>query len=92
MVNTSDFSLNGDCGSYLDGEAVVCTIDKTEYVVMFSFMAQISKSDFGIFYGVGPLASGAPSPNPNHSGASGRPPIYILPAVYVAPRTSKKEE
>ena len=80
----SAISLNGDCGSYFDGSVVVCTIDKTEYKVSFSFMAQISKSDFGIFYGVVP-ADGATNgiQRLTHSGASGRPPIYILPAVYV---------
>ena len=86
----SAISLNGDCGSYFDGSVVVCTIDKAEYKVSFSFMAQISKSDFGIFYGVVPI-DGAPNGNAhfNHSGASGRPPIYILPAVYVMLKPSK---
>lgn len=80
----SAISLNGDCGSYFDGSSVICTIDKSEYKVAFSIMAQISKSDFGIFYGVVP-ADGATNgiPRLTHSGASGRPPIYILPAVYV---------
>ena len=83
----SAISLNGDCGSYFDGSSVICTIDKTEYKVSFSFMAQISKSDFGIFYGVVPdvgVTNGIP--RLTHSGASGRPPIYILPAVYVMPK------
>lgn len=86
----SAISLNGDCGSYFDGSSVICTIDKTEYKVSFSFMAQISKSDFGIFYGVVP-ADGAPGGNAhfNHSGASNRPPVYILPAVYVMLKPSK---
>ena len=80
----SAISLNGDCGSYFDGSSVICTIDKTEYKVSFSFMAQISKSDFGIFYGVVP-ADGATDgiPRLTHSGAANRPPVYILPAVYV---------
>ena len=80
----SAISLNGDCGSYFDGSAVICTIDKTEYKVSFSFMAQISKSDFGIFYGVVP-ADGATDgiSRLTHSGAANRPPLYILPAVYV---------
>ena len=86
----SVISLNGDCGSYFDGSVVVCTIDKSEYKVAFSIMAQISKSDFGIFYGVVP-ADGAPSGNAhfNHSGAANRPPVYILPAVYVMLKPSK---
>ena len=86
----SAISLNGDCGSYFDGSSVICTIDKTEYKVSFSFMAQISKSDFGIFYGVVP-AEGATNgiPRLTHSGASGRLPIYILPAVYVVLKPSK---
>lgn len=86
----SAISLNGDCGSYFDGSSVICTIDKTEYKVSFSFMAQISKSDFGIFYGVVP-ADGVTNgiPRLTHSGASGRPPIYILPAVYVMLKPSK---
>lgn len=83
----SAISLNGDCGSYFDGSSVICTIDKTQYKVAFSIMAQISKSDFGIFYGVVP-ADGATNgiPRLTHSGANGRPPIYILPAVYVMPK------
>ena len=86
----SAISLNGDCGSYFDGSSVICTIDKAEYKVSFSFMAQISKSDFGIFYGVVP-ADGATNgiPRLTHSGASGRLPVYILPAVYVMPKPSK---
>ena len=86
----SAISLNGDCGSYFDGSVVVCTIDKTEYKVSFSFMAQISKSDFGIFYGVVP-SDGATNgiPRLTHSGAANRPPIYILPAVYVMLKPSK---
>ena len=80
----SAISLNGDCGSYFDGSSVICTIDKTEYKVAFSIMAQISKSDFGIFYGVVPAAGVTDGiSHLTHSGASGRPPIYILPAVYV---------
>ena len=80
----SAISLNGDCGSYFDGSSVICTIDKTEYKVAFSIMAQISKSDFGIFYGVVP-ADGVINgiPRLTHSGAANRPPLYILPAVYV---------
>lgn len=83
----SAISLNGDCGSYFDGSSVICTIDKTEYKVAFSFMAQISKSDFGIFYGVVP-ADGATDgiSRHTHSGAANRPPVYILPAVYVMPK------
>ena len=86
----SAISLNGDCGSYFDGSSVICTIDKTEYKVSFSFMAQISKSDFGIFYGVVP-ANGATDgiPRLTHSGAANRPPVYILPAVYVMLKPSK---
>jgi hypothetical protein len=86
----SAISLNGDCGSYFDGSSVICTIDKTEYKVSFSFMAQISKSDFGIFYGVVP-ADGATDgiPSLTHSGAANRPPVYILPAVYVMLKPSK---
>lgn len=86
----SAISLNGDCGSYFDGSSVICTIDKTEYKVSFSFMAQISKSDFGIFYGVVP-ADGATDGISRliHSGAANRPPIYILPAVYVMLKPSK---
>ena len=86
----SAISLNGDCGSYFDGSVVVCTIDKAEYKVSFSFMAQISKSDFGIFYGVVPI-DGAPDGNSHfhHSGAANRPPVYILPAVYVMLKPSK---
>lgn len=86
----SAISLNGDCGSYFDGSVVTCTIDKTEYKVSFSFMAQISKSDFGIFYGVVPT-DGAPdgSSHFHHSGAANRPPVYILPAVYVMLKPSK---
>ena len=83
-LDVLEFSLNGDCGSYLDGQIVVCTIDKSEYKVAFSLMAQISKSDFGIFYGVVPVdGSATSSVNDKHSGASNRLPIYILPAVYV---------
>lgn len=83
----SAISLNGDCGSYFDGSSVICTIDKTEYKVSFSFMAQISKSDFGIFYGVVP-ADGVTDgiPRLTHSGAANRSPLYILPAVYVMPK------
>ena len=86
----SAISLNGDCGSYFDGSSVICTIDKTEYKVSFSFMAQISKSDFGIFYGVVP-ADGATDgiSRLTHSGATNRPPVYILPAVYVMLKPSK---
>ena len=89
----SAISLNGDCGSYFDGSVVICTIDKIEYKVSFSFMAQISKSDFGIFYGVVP-ADGATDgiSRPTHSGASNRPPIYILPAVYVISKVVKKDD
>lgn len=87
MFDVAQFSLNGDYGSYLDGQPVICTIDKNEYFVSFSFMAQISKSDFGIFYGVLPASSGSGYPiNNSHSGASGRGPIYILPAVYLMPK------
>ena len=83
----SAISLNGDCGSYFDGSSVICTIDKTEYKVSFSIMAQISKSDFGIFYGVVP-ADGVTAgiSHLTHSGAANRPPVYILPAVYVMPK------
>ena len=82
-LDVLQFSLNGDCGSYLDGQTVVCTIDKSEYKVVFSLMAQISKSDFGIFYGVVPVdGSVTSSVNDKHSGASNRLPLYILPAVY----------
>ena len=89
----SAISLNGDCGSYFDGSVVVCTIDKTEYKVSFSFMAQISKSDFGIFYGVVPADGSTDGISRlTHSGASGRPPIYILPAVYVTPKVVKKDD
>ena len=86
----SAISLNGDCGSYFDGSSVICTIDKTEYKVSFSFMAQISKSDFGIFYGVVP-ADGATDgiSRLTHSGATNRPPVYILPAVYGMLKPSK---
>ena len=89
----SAISLNGDCGSYFDGSSVICTIDKTEYKVSFSFMAQISKSDFGIFYGVVP-ADGATNgiPRLTHSGAANRPPLYILPAVYVMLKSVKKDD
>ena len=89
----SAISLNGDCGSYFDGSSVICTIDKAEYKVSFSFMAQISKSDFGIFYGVVP-ADGATDgiSRLTHSGAANRPPIYILPAVYVTPKVVKKDD
>ena len=92
VLSVDSFSLNGDYGSYLDGQSVICTVDKSEHVVIFSFMAQISKSDFGIFYGVEPifdLGSGS-SENMSHSGASVRPPIYILPAVYVIPKPKQK--
>ena len=84
-LNFSQISLNGDCGSFFDGETVTCTIDKRDYVVRFSIVAQISKSDFGIFYGV----TGDIPENPvsdKHSGAELRSPIYILPAVYVMPK------
>ena len=89
----SAISLNGDCGSYFDGSSVICTIDKSEYKVAFSIMAQISKSDFGIFYGVVP-ADGATSgiPRLTHSGAVNRPPLYILPAVYVMLKSVKKDD
>lgn len=88
---TSDFgfdftaiSLNGDCGSYFDGQHVICTIDKSEFRVAFSLMAQISKSDFGIFYGLVPHSDADKSAlNSKHSGADGRQPLYVLPAVYV---------
>ena len=83
-LNVSQFSLNGDCGSFFDGQTVICTIDKKEYTILFSFMAQISKSDFGIFYGVNVLLdSSIPPVNTAHSGANGRFALYILPAVYV---------
>ena len=90
MLDVAQFSLNGDYGSYFDGQPVICTIDKTEYDVAFSFMAQISKSDFGIFYGVIPasLRSGSLMNN-IHSDAVGRSPIYILPAVYLMPKPPK---
>lgn len=84
-LNFSQISLNGDCGSFFDGETVTCTIDKRDYVILFSIVAQISKSDFGIFYGV----TGDIPENPvsdKHSGAELRSPIYILPAVYVMPK------
>ena len=89
----SAISLNDDCGSYFDGSSVICTIDKSEYKVAFSIMAQISKSDFGIFYGVVP-ADGATSgiPRLTHSGAANRPPLYILPAVYVMLKSVKKDD
>lgn len=89
----SAISLNGDCGSYFDGSSVICTIDKTEYKVAFSIIAQISKSDFGIFYGVVP-ADGVTDgiSRLTHSGAANRPPIYILPAVYVTPKVVKKDD
>lgn len=89
-LSFSAISLNGDCGSYFDGSSVICTIDKAEYKVSFSFMAQISKSDFGIFYGV-VSTDGATSgiPRLTHSGAANRPPVYILPAVYVMQKPSK---
>ena len=89
-LNFSQISLNGDCGSFFDGETVTCTVDKRDYVVRFSIMAQISKSDFGIFYGV----TGDIPENPvhnKHSGAELRSPIYILPAVYVMPKIVKKD-
>ena len=89
-LNFSQISLNGDYGSFFDGETVTCTVDKRDYVVRFSIMAQISKSDFGIFYGV----TGDIPENPasdKHSGAELRSPIYILPAVYVAPKVVKKD-
>ena len=86
-LDVYQFSLNGDHGSYFDGQTVVCTIDKADYIIRFSIMAQISKSDFGIFYGVVPTDS-APDGNShfNHSGAVNRPPVYILPAVYLMPK------
>ena len=86
-LSFSAISLNGDCGSYFDGSSVICTIDKTEYKVSFSIMAQISKSDFGVFYGVVP-ADGATNgiARLTHSGAANRPPVYILPAVYLMPK------
>ncbi|EMG31070.1 hypothetical protein, partial [Campylobacter showae] len=83
-VDISQFSLNGDCGTFFDGESVICTIDKREYTVAFSFMAQISKSDFGIFYCViVPVDPAVPPVNSGHSGALSRSPLYILPSVYV---------
>ena len=86
-LNVSQFSLNGDYGSVFDGQTVICTIDKKEYTILFSFMAQISKSDFGIFYGVNvPLDSSIPPVNTAHSGANGRFALYLLPAVYVMPK------
>lgn len=89
-LNFSQISLNGDCGSFFDGETVTCTVDKRDYVVCFSIMAQISKSDFGIFYGV----TGDIPENPvhnKHSGAEFRSPIYILPAVFVMPKVFKND-
>lgn len=84
-LDVSQFSLNGDCGTFFDGQTVICTIDKKEYTVAFSFMAQISKSDFGIFYCVVvPTDFSAPA---IHSGALGRLPLYILPAVYVVSKS-----
>lgn len=89
-LNFSQISLNGDYGSFFDGETVTCTVDKRDYVVRFSIMAQISKSDFGIFYGVtGDIPESHVSDK--HSGAELRSPIYILPAVYVAPKVVKKD-
>ena len=89
-LNFSQISLNGDCGSFFDGETVICTVDKRDYVVRFSIMAQISKSDFGIFYGVtGDISENSVSNK--HSGAELRSPIYILPAVYVMPKSVKKD-
>ena len=89
-LNVSEFSLNGDYGSFFDGETVICTIDKKEYTILFSFMAQISKSDFGIFYGVNVFLDSSISPvNTAHSGATGRFALYILPAVYVMAKPSK---
>lgn len=82
-----DFSLNGDYGTFYDGAEVVCTIDKSiTYKVVFSVMAQISKSDFGIFYGVTPVQNN-PVENNRFSGTSDRFPLYVLPAVYVALKT-----
>ncbi len=87
-LNFSQISLNGDCGSFFDGETVICTVDKRDYVVRFSIMAQISKSDFGIFYGVtGDIPESHVSDK--HSGAELRSPIYILPAVYVMPKKAE---
>lgn len=89
-LNFSQISLNGDYGSFFDGETVTCTVDKRDYVVRFSIMAQISKSDFGIFYGVtGDIPESHVSDK--HSGAELRSPIYILPAVYVMPKSVKKD-
>ena len=89
-LNFSQISLNGDCGSFFDGETVTCTVDKRDYVVRFSIMAQISKSDFGIFYGVtGDIPENHVSDK--HSGAELRSHIYILPAVYVMPKSVKKD-
>ena len=89
-LNFSQISLNGDCGSFFDGETVTCTVDKRDYVVCFSIMAQISKSDFGIFYGV--IGDIPENPVHNkHSGAELRSPIYILPAVYVMSKSVKKD-
>ena len=85
-LDVYQFSLNGDHGSYFDGQTVVCTIDKADYIIRFSIMAQISKSDFGIFYAVEPLSAGTSSINDKHSGAVNRPPVYILPAVYLMPK------
>ena len=90
-LNFSQISLNGDCGSFFDGETVTCTVDKRDYVVCFSIMAQISKSDFGIFYGVTGDIPENPVSN-KHSGAELRPSIYILPAVYVMPKPKSKPE
>ena len=88
-LNFSQISLNGDYGSFFDGETVTCTIDRRDYVVRFSIMAQISKSDFGIFYGVtGDIPESHVSDK--HSGAELRSPIYILPAVYVVPKSVKR--
>ena len=84
----SAISLNGDYGSYFDGQHVICTIDKSEFRVAFSLMAQISKSDFGIFYGVVPHSDADKSAlHSKHSGAGGRQPLYVLPAVYVTQKS-----
>jgi|GEM_PF-3103450 hypothetical protein len=88
-LDVRSFSLNGDYGSFFDGARVVCTIDKSVYQVAFSFLAQISKSDFGIFYCVVPLDTGGSATviSDKHSGANDRSYVYFLPAVYVMPES-----
>ena len=83
-LDVRSLSLNGDYGSFLIVLGLFALLIKA-----FSFLAQISKSDFGIFYCVVPLDTGGSATviSDKHSGANDRSYVYFLPAVYVMPES-----